>query len=141
MKIYFAGSIRGGRTDVDLYLQIIEHLRLHGEVLTEHIGDAALTSYGENDTTDEFIHDRDMDWLLSADLIVAEVTNPSLGVGYEIGRAIENGKKVCCLYREQSGKRLSAMIGGASAIQVAHYNEITSALAHIDKFIQESSEN
>ncbi len=94
MNIYFAGSIRGGRDDVDLYLEIINYLKNFGEVLTEHIGNASLTSFGENQTTDESIHDRDMDWLLKSDIIIAEVTNPSLGVGYEIGRAIEKGKKL-----------------------------------------------
>lgn len=32
MKIYFAGSIRGGREDVALYLQIINYLKNFGEV-------------------------------------------------------------------------------------------------------------
>ena len=36
--------------------------------------------------------------------IVAEVTQPSLGVGYEIGRAFEK-KKILCLFRPDSGKR------------------------------------
>ena len=37
--------------------------------------------------------------------IVAEVTQPSLGVGYEIGRAVAMDKKILCLYRPQDGKR------------------------------------
>ena len=32
-------------------------------------------------------------------VIVAEVTQPSLGVGYELGRAIENNIPTCCLFR------------------------------------------
>ena len=36
--------------------------------------------------------------------MVAEVTQPSLGVGYEIGRAMENNKKILCLFRPDSGK-------------------------------------
>ena len=44
MKIYFAGSIRGGRGDAEIYAQIIEFLQGYGEVLTEHIGDTSLTS-------------------------------------------------------------------------------------------------
>lgn len=38
MKIYFAGSIRGGRKDAGLYKKIIDYLGKYGEVLTEHIG-------------------------------------------------------------------------------------------------------
>ena len=37
-KIYFAGSIRGGRIDADLYRRIIEYMQRTSVVLTEHIG-------------------------------------------------------------------------------------------------------
>ncbi len=58
-QIYFAGSIRGGRQDQALYLEIIERLKKYGEVLTEHIGDAALSSVGE-DNSNQYIHERDL---------------------------------------------------------------------------------
>ena len=48
MKIYFAGSIRGGRDDADRYYDIINHLKKYGDVLTEHVGNDALTCSGEN---------------------------------------------------------------------------------------------
>ena len=38
MKIYFAGSIRGGREEEETYLKFIEHLATYGQVLTEHVG-------------------------------------------------------------------------------------------------------
>jgi nucleoside 2-deoxyribosyltransferase len=120
MKIYFAGSIRGGREDKDLYLEIINLLKSYGEVLTEHIGDANISQMGEQTAT-EFIFNRDMDWLRSADVVVAEVTRPSLGVGYELGLAETLHKKVLCLYREMPEKSLSAMIRGNSAFMVKDY--------------------
>jgi hypothetical protein len=86
MKIYFAGAIRGGREDWSLYHQIIERLKRYGEILTEHIGDGELDSLGES-AEDRAIHDRDLRWLEEAACLVAEVTRPSLGVGYEIGKA------------------------------------------------------
>lgn len=43
-------------------------------------------------------------------VLVAEVTQPSLGVGYEIGRAIEMNKKILCLFRPESGRRKSFLI-------------------------------
>ena len=112
MKIYFAGSIRGGRDDANLYLQMIRHLQQYGEVLTEHVGDKELLSLGEDGKNDDYIHKRDVDWLLDSNVIVAEVTTTSLGVGYEIGRGVENSKDILCLYRPQDGKSLSAMIAG-----------------------------
>ncbi|CAI9532062.1 unnamed protein product [Staurois parvus] len=62
---------------------------------------------------DKFIHDRDVKWLQQADVVVAEVTQPSLGVGYELGRAVAMNKKILCLFRPSSGRVLSAMIRGA----------------------------
>lgn len=132
MKIYFAGSIRGGRQDLDLYLEIINHLKTYGEVLTEHIGDASLTSFGENNTSDKFIHDRDIDWLFEADIVVAEVTNPSLGVGYELGRALENNTPVLTLFRPSKDKKLSAMISGAPGFKNFNYTNVQEAQKIID---------
>ena len=124
MKIYFAGSIRGGRGDAEIYAQIIELLQQFGEVLTEHIGQGNLDVMGESTLSDNEIHDRDMDWLMESDIMVAEVTNPSLGVGYEIGRAIEANKQIICLYRELPNKRLSAMIGGSDQIKIIKYDNL-----------------
>ena len=124
MTIYFAASISGGRGDQAIYLQIIELLRSHGTVLTEHFGDPNLTAAGES-LADRAIHDRDIAWLRKADVLVAEVTTPSLGVGYEIGRAIEWGKRIVCLYRPSEGRRLSGMIAGCDALTVHRYDDAT----------------
>ncbi|XP_071335891.1 5-hydroxymethyl-dUMP N-hydrolase [Trachinotus anak] len=115
MKVYFCGSIRGGRDDVELYRKIVEKLRSYGTVLTEHVGRAQLTHRGEDASAagDKFIHDRDVDWLRQSDVVVAEVTQPSLGVGYELGRVVDMKKKTLCLFRPSSGHVLSAMIRGA----------------------------
>jgi len=123
MKIYFAGSIRGGRKDKDLYALIISELQKYGIVLTEHIGDPNLKETGE-DFSEDYIYKRDMNWLRNCDLVVAEVTTPSLGVGYEIGQAEALGKKVVCLYREVTGKSLSAMLSGNSNFQIHKYQTL-----------------
>lgn len=120
MQIYFAASISGGRGDQAIYQQIVDLLKTHGTVLTEHFASATLTSAGES-LTDRFIHDRDIDWLKRADVLVAEVTTPSLGVGYEIGRAVEWGKRVVCVYRRSDGRRLSGMIAGSPGVEVYAY--------------------
>lgn len=120
LNIYFAASIRGGRDDWDCYLEIVNRLRQFGKVLTEHVGDAELSVAGE-DSDDRTIHDRDLGWLKEADYLVAEVTTPSLGVGYEIGKATEWGKPVLCLYRPSEGRALSGMIAGCSGVTIHEY--------------------
>jgi 2'-deoxynucleoside 5'-phosphate N-hydrolase len=139
MKFYFAGSISGGRQDQSIYAQIIGLLKRHGTVLSEHFGDAALTSAGEA-IGDRAIHDRDLAWIREADVIVAEVTTPSLGVGYEIGRALEWGKPMVCLYRPSELRRLSGMIAGAPGVRVIHYTAVAELPAIFDElFSRENS--
>lgn len=136
MVIYFAGSIRGGRGDQAIYLEIIDLLRGHGTVMTEHIGDVNLSSSGEP-MNDCEIHDRDLEWLRQADVLVAEVTTPSLGVGYEIGRAVEWGKRIVCLYRPSGERRLSGMIAGCDRVTVHEYAtvaELPEVLAMVLRF-------
>lgn len=135
MKIYFAGSIRGGREDAGLYQQLIQHLGQFGEVLTEHVGDVKLTAAGDDGPSEKFIHDRDVDWLKASDVLVAEVTVVSMGVGYEIGRAIEAGKKVLCLFRPGNGSNLSAMIGGCDDLHLVEYQKVEEAQQAISNFL------
>lgn len=136
MKIYFAGSIRGGREDQARYETILALLREHGEVLTEHVGDAGLSARGEDSPDDRFIHDRDMAWLREATAVVAEVTTPSLGVGYEIGRSVDAGKPVLCLFREDAARVLSAMIAGCTEIHVIRYREVRELREPLRRFLQ-----
>ncbi len=133
MVIYFAGSIRGGREDADIYAELTGFLKSFGTVLTEHVGDVKLTQFGDESLTDRYIHDRDIEWLLDADLVIAEVTVVSLGVGYEIGRAVSAGKNVFCLYRQIPGSKLSAMISGCPDVCLIKYVNIKEAKEKITK--------
>lgn len=137
MNIYFAGSITGGRDDVAWYQEMIGHLKNYGTVLTEHIASPELSSSGEAKFPVE-IYERDVEWLRKADVIVAEVTKPSLGVGYEIGFAEALGKKVLYLYRPQEGKKLSAMLVGNRnpRHELRSYRDIEEAKLHIREFFE-----
>ncbi|MBA2687576.1 MAG: nucleoside 2-deoxyribosyltransferase [Gemmatimonadaceae bacterium] len=131
--IYFAGSISGGRGDRALYVEIISALRSYGRVLTEHIADENLTDRGET-LGDVEIHDRDIEWLRSATCMVAEVTTPSLGVGYEIGRAAEWKLPILCLFRTGNGRRLSAMIAGCGGVRLQVYADTSDLPRIFDSF-------
>lgn len=136
MKIYFAGSIRGGRRDKDLYLEIVKKLAAFGTVFTEHVADPKLTSYGDTGLSDTEIYERDVRWLAESDVVIAEVTTTSLGVGYELGLAESLHKKILCLYNEQRAqlrmpeksaeevRRFSPMITGNRNMAVKFYKEL-----------------
>ena len=138
MKIYFAGSIRGGRDDKELYEKIIELLSHYGTILTEHVGDKTLSSIGEIGLTNEYIYTRDMNWLKEADVVVAEVTTPSLGVGYEISKAEDMGKSILCIFRENDAN-LSAMISGNNKITVEKYSTYNNLEPVIARYFKQSS--
>ena len=88
---------------------------------------------GEKKKTLDPIYDRDVEWLKSSDLIVAEISIPSLGIGYELGLAESLGKKVICLYDINSDKTLSAMIGGNDSFEIVKYNSIDEVLEYLEK--------
>ena len=136
MKIYFAGAIRGGRKDAKLYNDIISYLGEKGEVLTEHVGNSNISWKGEPHRNDEDIFCRDIEWLKIADIVVAEVTTPSLGVGYELGIAEKLEIPVLCLYRKDNRKSLSAMIQGNKFFLCRDYKKLIDVKKWIDKFIQ-----
>jgi len=136
LKIYFSGSIRGGRHDASIYNELVSHLETYGTVLTAFIGSLDLPEQDEEGVTDEKIWGRDVRWVAEADVLVAEVTQNSLGVGYEIGLASKVNTPVLALYRETPGKRLSAMVGGDPNVTVIQYKIIIEAISAIDRFMQ-----
>jgi nucleoside 2-deoxyribosyltransferase len=120
MKIYFAGSIRGGRQDAELYRKVIAALKDKHQVLTEHVGDLSLSTV-EN-KGDKAIYEQDMAWLRESDLVVAECTQVSLGVGYELAYAERYGKPVHIFYNRNRGA-LSAMLTGDPYFHIHPYGE------------------
>ncbi len=132
MKIYFSCSIRGVRHDPDTPQLLIDHLKGYGEVLTEHIGQ--VSEEFEAGISEVEIFKRDVAWLEETDVVVAEVTGPSLGVGYEIGIAETLGKPILCLY-EEGEKKISAMILGNEGLTLRGYRELPEAYRYIDEFL------
>lgn len=135
IKVYFCGSIRGGRQLASNYGKIITMLQGHGKVLSEHLGDDNAIQAKDRILPDQTIHDRDMQWIVESDLLVAEVTIPSLGVGYEIGRAVELKKPVLCLFKAGSEQVLSAMIAGCKDVETHSYFKTEDLTKIIGQFI------
>ena len=141
MKIYFSGSIRGGRIDVLIYQRIISHLITHGKVLTAFIGDPDLdTIYGEG-KSNKFIWERDVTWVQESDLLVAEVSQTSLGVGYEIAIAHNSHVPVIAFYQQNLVVRVSAMISGDPNVKLFSYASVEETFPIIDQFIHQLSNN
>lgn len=136
MKIYFACSIRGGRDDAAIYAELVEIIQTKATVLTEIFADGKLTASGMNKPPQE-IWKTDTDWIKEADAVIAEVTNPSLGVGYEIAKAEEWHTPVLALFRDATDRKLSAMIGGSPHTTTEYYTTLAEAETIITTFINE----
>ena len=119
-KVYFAGSIRGGRQDADLYKRIIEYIQRHHIVLTEHVGDLSKSKTEGLKDRDVAIYEQDTAWLREADVVIAECTTPSLGVGYELAYAEAHGIPVHIFYNSTKC-HLSAMLTGDPYFNIYPY--------------------
>jgi len=134
-KVYFAGSIRAGRQDVNLYLNLINHIKELGHtVLTEQVGDPKVLE-DETRKTDIEIYKTDVKCIEECDLLIAECTTPSLGVGYELCYAEKFNKPVYILYNKDKCQ-LSAMLSGDEYFIKLPYYNIEEAIDIIEKILK-----
>lgn len=100
-KVFFACSMRGGSPYVSRkFLRKIPYAleELGFELMSKHQTQKGILRQ-ENRLATAAIHDRDHEWLEECDLVIAEVSNPSDGVGGEIADAVHLGKPVLALYK------------------------------------------
>jgi hypothetical protein len=110
MNIYFACSITGGREFEPVYQVIARALAEDRHTVpTAHLAETGVLS--AEAVIDPFeVYSRDTAWIQESDALIAEVSVPSHGVGYEIGYALGLGMPVLALYK--AGRKVSKMISG-----------------------------
>ena len=135
MNIYFACSITGGRDFEPVYQDIIAALLANGHAVpTAHLADSGVKAL-EAIVSPREVYERDVAWIRDCDALVAEVSTPSHGVGYEVAYALSIGKPVLCIHQE--GRPVSKMLSGNShpRIQVSQYRTANDAVAIIRSFL------
>jgi len=110
MNIYFACSITGGRNDQHIYQAIVDALLDDDHEVPTAILATTQAMMLEGIIEPDEVYRRDVNWINACDALIAEVSTPSHGVGYEIGHALSIKKPVLCLYRQ--GVKVSKMILG-----------------------------
>lgn len=128
MNIYFACSITGGREFQPVYESITRALLADGHTIpTAHLAEAGVVDE-ERIIEPAAVYARDVAWIRAAEVLIAEVSVPSHGVGYEIAFALGLGKPVLCLY--QQGRSVSKMISGNPDrnLRVAAYKTVEEAV-------------
>lgn len=110
MKIYFAGAISAGRERQPLYAEMVHFLEsLEAEVLSAHVARSNVLEQ-ESKITAEEIFQRNLAFIENCDGMIAEVSQPSLGVGYEIATALTLWRPTLCLCEQ--GVFLTRMLTG-----------------------------
>jgi 2'-deoxynucleoside 5'-phosphate N-hydrolase len=135
MKIYFSCSITGGRQDQPAYAALVENLQTRGHnVLTSQLSRVDIMQEERVIPAAE-VYQRDVKWVRECDALIAEVSTPSHGVGYEIALALILGKPVLCCY--QTGRPVSKMILGNDhpGLHLAHYESLGELLEAANSFL------
>lgn len=135
MNIYFACSITGGREFESAYQEIVAALTGDGhEIPTSHLVQSEVVEK-ERLLTPQNVYERDVNWIKNCDIVIAEVSVPSHGVGYEIAFALNIGKPVLCIHHKD--RKVSKMITGNpdSNLTVQAFDAVEDAISHARVFI------
>lgn len=135
MNIYFACSITGGREFESTYQEIVAALTADGhEIPTSHLAQSEALEK-ERVLAPRDVYERDVNWIKNCEALIAEVSVPSHGVGYEIGLAVQIGKPVLCLH--QKGRKVSKMITGNSdpALSIRDYSNVEEAISQVQTYL------
>jgi nucleoside 2-deoxyribosyltransferase len=141
MKIYFACSITGGRDFEPAYQAIIAALLEDGHTVpTAHLAESQVKAL-EAIVSPREVYERDVAWIKECEAMVAEVSTPSHGVGYEVAFALSLGKPVLCIYQEN--QTVSKMLSGNShpCIQVNQYCNTEHAIELMRSFLSRVRSN
>jgi 2'-deoxynucleoside 5'-phosphate N-hydrolase len=116
VNIYLACTVRGDRGAVGAARALASALVAMGHVvLTAHLLEDNVET-AESSLTEREVFERDMRWLNDADLLIAEASGSSYGVGFEVGyvlgRSDVTDQRVLLLYDHTRRPLVSRLISG-----------------------------
>jgi nucleoside 2-deoxyribosyltransferase len=140
MIIYCAGPIRGNTTYHENYSEIVR--------IVESLGHTALSERSSKFSStillsDKQVYTRDIKWIDGSKMVIAEVSGPSLGVGFEISYALFSKKiPVLAVYHQEAGQ-ISSMISGCTnkQLQVEKYRNIDDLTSIIKNYLDTNGGN
>ncbi len=123
-RVFFSCSMRGGfeKLAQEELRKIPDILEAQGMAVISRHQTREKFMEDESRLTDSEIHDRDYGWLKEADIVIAEITNPSLGVGAEIADAVNLGIPVLCVYKQEYEQQISAYVRGKAGVVCKAYS-------------------
>jgi nucleoside 2-deoxyribosyltransferase len=116
MTIYLACTVRGDRGAVAGLRSLVTALEAGGHtILTKHLLEDNVEG-AESTLTERAVYERDIEWLEACDLLIADGSGSSFGVGFEVGyvlgRSDRTDQRVVLLYRADRRDHVSRLIVG-----------------------------
>jgi hypothetical protein len=141
MTIYLACTVRGDRGAIAAARAVADVLEQYGHsILTRHLLNDDVEG-AEAGLTERAVFERDMRWLTEADLLIAEASGSSYGVGFEVGyvlgRAAESSQRVLLLYDVARRGAVSRLITGIShpRCTVSPYSDTQDLLRRVHAYM------
>ena len=134
LKVYFAAAMLGDRSNLDDDRKVLFRLKELGyEILTEWVIDEVLDV--EREVEPREIFRRDIEMLEACDVVVADISYPSLGVGFEIAYALLRGKPVITFCRKDRIDKTSALLRGIewNSFELVTYGDVDELVAILDR--------
>jgi hypothetical protein len=137
--IYLACTVRGDRSGLEAARYLAGRFTALGhDVLTGHLL-ADDVDRSEASVGDREVFERDLRWLDACDVLVAEASGSTYGVGFEVGyivgRAPRTGQRACVLYDARRADTVSRMLSGntADACTTIAYRDHDDLAAFVDR--------
>jgi len=124
MKVFLTYKSKGNINTLEKIEKITEFLEKKRCIINNKDIRNKNANYLGDKMLDKEILNRNLELIKDADVLIAEITNPSLGVGYQINFAKNLNKKVICLYENQVKQELSPIINGDEDLIIIKYSEL-----------------
>lgn len=135
MIVYCAGPLRGDTTYQNFYKDIIKIVEDSGHTALAELNGKFNSSIP---LTSKQIYTRDIKWIDRSDLMIAEISGPSLGVGFEISYALFEKKMNVLAMAKNEVENVSAMIEGCDSdlLSVVNYYSTEDLKTQIISFLK-----
>ena len=136
MNIYFSCSITGGRDDQHIYQKMVDFMVARWPTKCPPLIFPKRKCWRMSAVVSALeVYQRDVNWVNECDVLIAEVSTPSHGVGYEIALALQQEKRVLCCY--QAGRKVSKMLLGntSATLSLYAYQDARDVLAELERYL------
>ncbi len=141
VKVYLAAPMLGDRSNLAHTRAVLEFLESRGYSVTTRDWIAEEVLDVERGARPAEIFERDIRALEGSDVLVADVSYPSLGVGFEIAYALIKGKPVIAYCRRDRLEKTSALIRGISweGFELLVYSELRDLLTALEEELKRAT--